>query len=95
MQAAIQRLVELGPLPDAQSAKLASIQAFEQQLAQVQTPISDEEARALVSLFGPDDCFGLAWTMLHLIESAASWPIQDLLENSAGEWIARLRERAS
>jgi hypothetical protein len=29
-------------------------------LGEVQTPITDNEAKALVRLFGPDDCLGLA-----------------------------------
>ena len=29
-----------------------------------------EEARVLASLFGPDDCFKLEWTLVTLVESA-------------------------
>jgi hypothetical protein len=70
------------------------MQAFEEQLSKVQTPITDEEASALVKLLGPDDCFGLAWTMVHLIETAPGWPLESALVGLKDEWIDRLRERA-
>jgi hypothetical protein len=63
-------------------------------LAEVRTPIADDEARALVGLFGPDDCFGLAWSLLHLIETSPGWPIADALHGQTGEWIDKLRERS-
>ena len=63
-------------------------------MAQVNQPISDDDARALVKLFGPDDSFGLAWTLLHLIENAPGWPLDDALSESGNEWIDRLRTRA-
>jgi hypothetical protein len=70
------------------------MQAFEEQLSKVETPVTDEEARALVKLFGPDDCFGLAWTLLHLIETAPGWPIESAIDGLEGEWMDRIRERA-
>lgn len=95
MQTAIEDLVSLGPLPSSTAATAATVQAFEGQLSKVQTPVSDDEARALAKLFGPDDCFGLAWTLLHLIETSPHWPLRDVLDGLAGEWIDRLRERAA
>lgn len=70
------------------------MQTFEEQLSKVHTPISDDEAKALVRLFGPDDCFGLAWTLLHLIENAPSWVMEDAINGLEGVWVDRLRERA-
>jgi len=94
MQKAICALVGLGALPSSATATVSTVQAFEEQLKMVQTPVSDEEACALVKIFGPDDCFGLAWTVLHLIEAAPGWPVQGALDGLKGEWIERLRERA-
>ena len=82
-------------LPSSTTATVPEVQEFEVLLSKVQTPVSDEEARALVKLFGPDDCFGLAWTLLHLIETSPGWPIADALHGLKGEWIDRLRERAA
>jgi len=94
MQQAISALLVIGPLPSSEAAAVPTIQAFEEQLSKVQTPITDEEACALVKLFGPDDCFGLAWTLLHLIETAPNWPIESALVGLEGDWIDHLRERA-
>lgn len=94
MQQAISALLGLGPLPSSATTTVPTMQAFEEQLSKVQTPVTDEEACALVQLFGPDDCFGLAWTLLHLIETAPGWPVQSALDGLEGEWIDRLRERA-
>jgi len=94
MQRAISALLGLGPLPSSATATVPTMQAFDEQLSNVQTPVTDEEACALVKLFGPDDCFGLAWTLLHLIETAPGWPVEGALDSLEGEWIDRLRERA-
>jgi hypothetical protein len=48
----------------------------------------------MVSLFGPDGCFGLAWTLVHLIETSPGWPIEGCITQLQSEWIVRLRERA-
>jgi hypothetical protein len=95
MQQAVQALKSLGSLPSSINPDISLIEAIEARLKSVLTPISDEDARVLVSLFGTDDCFGLAWTLLHLIETAPSWPIADALTNIENEWIARLKERSS
>lgn len=94
MQQAIATLVGFGSLPSSATATVPTMQAIEEQLSKVQTPVTDEEACALVKLFGPDDCFGLAWTLLHLIETAPGWPVKGALDGLEGEWIDRLRERA-
>jgi hypothetical protein len=70
------------------------MQAFKSQLSKVQIPVTDKEACAMVRLFGPDDCFGLAWTLLHLIETAPGWPVDGALNGLQGGWIVRLRQRA-
>lgn len=94
MQQAISVLLRLGPLPSSATSTVQTMQAFEEQLSKVRTPVTNEEACALVKLFGPDDCFGLAWTLLHLIETAPGWPVEGAFDGLKGEWIDRLRERA-
>ena len=70
------------------------IQQQERLLASIRPPVSDDEARELLKVFGPDDYFGLAWTVLHLVEGAPNWPLEDCLSGSSNEWIVTLRERA-
>ncbi|MBF0548538.1 MAG: hypothetical protein HQM08_29165 [Candidatus Riflebacteria bacterium] len=84
----------LGPLPAAGEADDQKLLQQQNLLARITKPISNDEARVLVKLFGPDDCYGLAWTLLHLIESAPGWPLKDCLENLENEWLIRLRDSA-
>jgi hypothetical protein len=93
MREEVRAFVALGPLPD-QKADEQVIEQYERLLLQISRPVSDEEARVLVGMFGPDDCYGLAWTLLHLIETAPNWPLVDVLQNNGNEWVQRLRGRA-
>ena len=95
MQTAVRAILSLGALPPSTEISDNLLESFEQRLAEVKVPISDLEALELVKLFGPDDCFGLAWTLLHLIETAPSWPVPGALNGLKGEWAERLRERAA
>jgi hypothetical protein len=93
MRDEVRRLIELGPLPD-ESAPLEAFQRVEKALHAITPPPSPEEARALVRLFGPDDCYGMAWTLLHLVEKTPGWPLWDCLDDTSNEWIQDLRDRA-
>src|SRR4051794_26015272 len=93
MRDEIAHLVELDPLP-AEQAPVEDFDRYEPALAVVTPPVTDEEARALVGLFGPDDCFGAAWTLVHLIETAPGWPLWDCLKDSSNPWVVLLRESA-
>ena len=95
MQPAVDELAKLGPLPSSVKPDLVKLEKFQTLLMKVEQPISDDDARALVKLFGPDESFGLAWTLLHLIETAPGWPIEDALAGAGNEWVQRLKQRAS
>lgn len=95
MQTSIEELLKLGPLPCSTNADVAKLAQFQDLLSKIEQPISNEDARALIALFGPDDCFGLCWTLLHIIETAPGWPINEILFPTGNEWIDRLRERAA
>ena len=94
MREAVRELVRLGPLPDQDAATEAQLEAYERELDRLAPPVSAEEARALVGLFGPDDCYGLAWTLLHLVETSDWVPLEDGLAPNGAEWVERLRARA-
>jgi len=87
-------LLELGALPASSEADVEWLREFERRIGKISRPVSDEEARVLINLFGPDDCFGAAWELVHLIETAPSWPIAECLQDTSNEWIRRLRQRA-
>jgi hypothetical protein len=90
----IRQFCDLGPLPACERVDQFMLKTIEEKLLKIMPPISDGEARLLVSQFGPDECYGLAWTLLHLIETAPSWPIEDCLRVTGKKWVKLLRDRA-
>jgi hypothetical protein len=94
MRPEVQRLVELGPLPSETGASPERVRRFEQFYRAIDRPVTDDEARALVALFGDDGCFGLASSVVNLIETAPGWPLKDCLTNTRNAWVAELRNRA-
>ena len=95
MQEAIRTLVSLGPLPASSQADVDHLRRVESALADVHTPLKESEAKALLTVFGPDDCFGLAWSFVHLIETAPD--LSEVLASAApsNEWTKLLRNRRS
>ena len=90
----VSEFVALGPLPAA-SASEEVIARHERSLASIQGPVSDDEAALLITSFGPDDCYGVAWTLLHLIESAPGGvPVAAEPALDANEWLRRLWARS-
>jgi len=86
--------VALGALPDSEASeeKIAEHQLC---LTRIKRPVTDEEAALLVTCFGPDDCYGLAWTLLHLIETAPGGiPVREAPAESDNEWVKRLWARS-
>lgn len=51
--------------------------------------------RMLPELDDDSDCFGLAWTLLHLIESTPSWPTREALAAVSGPWGELLSRRVA
>ncbi|WP_244409650.1 hypothetical protein [Streptomyces albofaciens] len=66
MRSEVLAFVADGLLPDWDASEEA-IERRVRQLEAIVEPVTDEEARALVSCFGPDDCFGVAGSLLHLM----------------------------
>jgi hypothetical protein len=58
MRKEVQELVRLGPLPDCGTVEEEQLKIYEGLLSRVTPPVSDKEARSLVRLFGPDECYG-------------------------------------
>lgn len=90
----VQEFVKLGPLPDCRAPEDV-IRNHQTWLLRIEEPVSDDEAVQLISCFGPDDCYGLAWTLLHLIETAPSGiPIKQKPSERDNEWLRRLWTRS-
>ena len=93
MPTATEQLKQLGPLPPESTDDVALIQRWQDTLSQVATPVDASEAEILCTLFGPDGCFGLAWSLVHLIETATDVSDDYLTQFPPNEWIDLLRGR--
>lgn len=94
MRPEIRRLVELGRLPSEDDADIEKLRKYEVEYRGITRPITDEEAMALVGLSGDDGCFGLASSLMHLVETAPGWPIKNCLSDTDNPWILELKNRA-
>jgi len=83
----VERLVALGPMPDSLGATpdQALVEEYERLITAISRPVSLDEALALTKVFGPDDFYGLAWAVVHLIESAPGWSEVGLNLSGEGE----------
>jgi hypothetical protein len=90
----VRQFVEAGPLPS-EDAEQAAIDDALQRLERISRPVTDDEAQILATCFGPDDCFGLAWTLLHLIESAPRAANASYVGGGPSYWVDLLNERVA
>ncbi|WP_406043141.1 hypothetical protein OG799_03825 [Micromonospora sp. NBC_00898] len=91
----VEAFARLGPLP-AEGDDSETDEQFEERtrlLHAIGSPVTDEEARLLASCFGVDNCFGLAWTLLHLAESAPSSVATVAPAPGANQWLVLLWNR--
>ncbi|MBT2442868.1 hypothetical protein J7E93_22725 [Streptomyces sp. ISL-36] len=89
----VHEFMRLGPLPSEEDDSEEGDEAFEEltnALHAIEKPVTDEEAQLLLGAFGDDECFGLAWTLLHLVESAPTAPVTAEPPEGSNEWIERL-----
>jgi hypothetical protein len=91
----VRRFVDHGPLPSEDEATEEEVTARHSELAAIAKPVSAEEAAELLKGFGPDDAFGVAWTLLHLIETAPSSPVRTQPAIEANEWVRLLWHRGA
>lgn len=85
MRADVAAFVAAGPLPD-WDAREEEISYRQAQLEAITRPVTGEEAAALAQCFGPDDCYGLAWTLLHLIETGPNPVVTTRPGPDTNEW---------
>ncbi|MEU5116642.1 hypothetical protein AB0G64_34715 [Streptomyces longwoodensis] len=93
MRPEVQAFVAAGPLPDWDASE-EELERRVKQLDAISAPVTGDEARALASCFGPDDCYGVAWTLLHLIETGPKPVLITDPGPDANEWHQRLYNRA-
>ncbi|MFG2972342.1 hypothetical protein ACGFYY_04960 [Streptomyces sp. NPDC048331] len=69
MRPEVQAFVADGKLPDRDSDDQEELERRCDRLEAISAPVTADEAHALAACFGPDDCYGVAWSLLHLIET--------------------------
>lgn len=106
----VKQFVRLGPLPDssadeaviqAHETALAAITGpLTEEEAQALVVCWSCPSRCAASRshpaspVGPDDCFGLAWTLLHLLETAPHHPLDSKPDGDTNPWLRTLWDRA-
>jgi len=90
----VRDVAALGPMPSSSETTPEDIDRYGDLVLRIQRPLDDEEARLLLNSYGNDDYFGVAWELLHLIETAQHTPIDGPPSDSANEWIRRMWLRA-
>jgi hypothetical protein len=93
MRPEVRTFVADGPLPGWDASE-EEIDRRDRQLRAIHGPVTGEEAKALASCFGPDDCYGVAWSLLHLIETGPNPVLTTEPGPDADEWHQRLHNRA-
>ncbi|MFD1661406.1 hypothetical protein ACFSL4_25180 [Streptomyces caeni] len=89
----VQAFLASGPLPDWDADEDEIDRRFKQ-LEAISRPVTADEAQALASCFGPVDCYGVAWTLLHLIETGPGpVPAVEPPGPNADEWHRTLWNR--
>ncbi len=87
----VHQFVDMGPIPDSDSATEEQLDRLGAAIDKITRPVTREEAALLLTVFGPDECYGLAWTLLHLIETAPGGaPITEEPGPDANEWVRRM-----
>jgi hypothetical protein len=66
----VQAFLDAGPLPSEDEATEEQLVMLQAGLKGISRPVTDDEAQWLATAFGPDNCYGLSWSLLHLIETA-------------------------
>ena len=96
MRTSVINFVSLGRLPEEKSASVPQLENFEVALQAIESPVTDEEALTLLQTFPntEESCFGLAWSVLHLVETAPGWPMTEAGLHRANHWVASMLERA-
>ena len=86
--------LEAGPLPSEDEATEEQLATIQSRLERVPRPVTDDEAQLLATAFGPDDCYGLSWSLLHLIETAPGARHARYPPAPADTWLQLLAARA-
>ncbi|WP_206507966.1 hypothetical protein [Streptomyces chrestomyceticus] len=78
-----------------EDAPLEEIEKAERLLESIIPPVTDEEAQMLATAFGPDGCYGLASSLMHVIETAPGAGTASYSQDADNWWVQRLNARVA
>jgi hypothetical protein len=93
MREEVVKLIQLGSFPNETSATPEIIDQYADLIDKISPPVSLDEAKSLLTLFGTDTFFGLAWSLVHLIETCPEWSAKALANVENNMWGNILREK--
>lgn len=89
----VRDLVDAGPFPPEDQATEEHLDTIRRRLERIPRPVTEDEAQLLTTAFRPDDCYGLCWSLLHLIETAPGAPNAGRTPDLDNVWVRLLAER--
>lgn len=92
----INELSKLGRFPaDNEEISNEKMSEYVSLIRGIKPPVTNEESIILCGLLGEDDFYGAAWTVLHLLETAPQWPIEEGIQEASPSWQEILRQRVA
>jgi hypothetical protein len=94
MRDEVRLLIERGQLPSESVGDQEFWTPWEEAVRALTSPATDEEALAVLEVLpsGEDSSYGLAWHIVHFVETAPGWPLPGALDDRS-PWVVFLRER--
>jgi hypothetical protein len=94
VRADIARLGLLGPLPE-EDAEIVDgvLEQYDDLLQRLVEPLSASEAEVVAGVFPQSACFGMEWTLVHLLENSEGWPSGALDAVNSERWRQVLAKR--
>jgi hypothetical protein len=83
-------------MPGDAAADSRTVVSWEAAVRTIERPVTDAEAVVLIDALPHDEtsCFGLAWGLVHAIETAPGYGVEMVKRSAAvGEWRATLLQR--
>jgi hypothetical protein len=87
-------LSKMGSLPD-ESAEIADgvLERYDELFQQIKSPLTEAEAVVIARLFPPVACFGMEWTIVHMLERSENWPSKALEAIVSRQWKMEMLDR--
>ena len=90
----VDKLVDVGRLPASDRVDKDYLESFQALLREIDGDLDKSDSIRILQLLGPDDCFGLAWSIVHIAENCSEWPFFSEMSGVDPGWVRILEERS-